>query len=211
MKDQVIKIFILLALAGFVLTFNKAHAQASEDKVWSAGPELGVNYSSYGRDADVKYSSGMQGGAFVTYSIRNTHAVTGKLLLSQRGAITNGVRQTLNYLEIPVLGRVFFNTGGVLRPNIFAGPTFGFLAGANNKSDIAPSEGGSDPRAEFNTFDFGVTAGLGFNYEIAHETRVLMDARYLYGFSDITKGPSNVNNNVFGFTFGLSLGIGNNF
>jgi hypothetical protein len=207
MKIQVIKIFILLALLGFVLTFNKARAQAFEDKVWSAGPEIGVNFSSYGGSENDVSKAGVQGGAFMTYSIRNTHAFTGKLLLSQRGAKFDGIKQTLTYLEIPVLARIFFNTSGVMRPNVFAGPTFGFLAGANNKADGTSSEVISNPRDQFNSFDFGLTAGLGLNYEFAPETRFLIDARYLHGFSDITKASSTLNHNVFGVSFGLSFGI----
>jgi len=196
----------LVTLVTVTLTFE-ANAQ---DKVWSFGPEAGVSFSKYGKDASSNdFKSGAIGGVFLTYSILNTFAVTTKLLYSQKGASFESIdtKQTLNYFEVPLIGRFFLNKEGSVRPNIFVGPSFGFLTGATNKV-------GSNDRVDianyeniFNGFDLGVTAGMGFNFLISNETYVIIDARYTHGLSDITKANGNVNNNALGLTAGISFGF----
>ena len=88
MKRSAFKVFFWSILV--MLPLLEVHAQdgdPSNEKTWSIGPELGVNFSKYGRDADDSdYNSGLIAGGFITYSIRNTHAFTAKVLFSQKGA-----------------------------------------------------------------------------------------------------------------------------
>jgi outer membrane protein W len=193
-----------------LLTFTMCLTTKAQTKVWSVGPEAGFSFSKYGKDASTNdFKSGAIGGVFLTYSILNTFGITTKLLYSQKGASFESIdtKQTLNYIEVPVIGRFFLNKEGNFRPNIFAGPSFGFLAGATNKV-------GSNDRVDiesyeniYNGFDFGVTGGLGLNFLISTETYFIIDARYTHGLSDITKDNGNVNNNSFGLTAGLSFGF----
>jgi len=201
---------IVIATLVTFLTFTLCITSKAQTKVWSVGPEVGFSFSKYGKDASTNdYKSGAIGGVFLTYSILNTFAVTTKLLYSQKGASfeSSDTKQTLNYIEVPVIGRFFLNKEGNFRPNIFVGPSFGFLAGATNKvgsNDRVDIDGYKDI---FNNFDFGVTGGLGFNFLISDETYFIIDARYTQGLSDITKANGNVNNNAFGLTAGLSFGF----
>lgn len=201
-----------LAAVATLLTLTLSVDAIAQDKVWSVGPEVGVSLSKYGTDAGTNdFKSGAIGGLFVTYSIRNTFGITTKILYSQKGASfkSSDTKQTLNYIEVPVIGRFFLNKEGTFRPNIFVGPSFGFLTGATNKV-------GSNERVKidnyetiYNTFDFGVTGGVGFNFLISNETYFIIDARYTHGLSDITKAPGVVNNNSLGLTAGISFGFGN--
>jgi hypothetical protein len=205
MKKQII---ILTAIA-FALLATPVFTKA-QNKVWSIGPEVGVNISKYGNNiSNSDFKTGFLGGLFLTYSIENTHAFTAKFLFSQKGTSSsvNNDKQTLNYIEVPVIGRFFFNRDGRFRPNIFVGPSFGFLTGVRNKE--GDNEGIKLPNYDkiYNGFDFGITTGLGFNYLIANETRFLIDARYTQGFSDITKASGEVNNKAFGVTAGVSFGL----
>jgi len=193
-----------------VLTIITNLQLQAQTKVWSVGPEVGISLSKYGKDAGSNdYKSGAIGGMFLTYSILNTFAITTKLLYYQKGASfeSSNTKQTLNYIEVPIVGRFFLNKEGAIRPNLFVGPSLGFLTGATNKT-------GSNDRVDidsykdiYNTFDFGVTGGLGVNFLISRETYFIVDARYTHGLSDLSKADGNVNNNSFGLTAGLSFGF----
>ncbi len=201
----------LIVVSGVtLLSLTMCLQTTAQTRVWSVGPEVGVSVSKYGKDASTNdFKSGAIGGMFLTYSILNTFAVTTKLLYSQKGASfeSSDTKQTLNYIEVPVIGRFFLNKEGNFRPNLFVGPSFGFLAGATNKvgsSDRVAIEGYKDI---FNNFDLGVTGGLGLNFLVATETYLVIDARYTHGLSDITKANGNANNSAFGLTAGLSFGF----
>jgi hypothetical protein len=206
MKNNLFKALIFLGL----LFSIQLTAEAQYAHTWSIGPEVGPSFSKFGDDAnDQQFKTGLIAGGFLTYSIINTFGVTVKALYAQKGTRfeSNGVsmKQSLNYLEIPIMGRFFLNKEGRFRPNLFLGPSFGILLGVKNKKGdgdyVAVSE---EQRKNFSNFDIGVTGGIGLNYEIVNETRVLIDARYTRGFADIAN-PGQINNNSLGVTFGMSF------
>ncbi|PZR25852.1 MAG: porin family protein [Azospira oryzae] len=212
MKKELMKSALVILLFAFVLPFNPLKAQ-SNDKTWSIGVEGGANFSKLGNDAsDSDLKPGLLLGGNLTYSIRNTYGFTGKLLYSQKGVqeTTNGVtyKSTLNYIEVPVVARIFFNRNGNFRPNLFAGPSLGFLTGASNKTGSADRVKLDNYKNTFKTFDFGLTGGIGFNYEMMNDIWLLIDARYTHGLTDITKsGSTSINNQAIGITAGFAIGI----
>ncbi len=208
MKKQIFKYSIIALFIAFALPFT-ARAQTGE-RVWSIGLEAGPNFAKHGWDAsdDTDFKTGFLVGGNLTYSVRNTYGFTGKLLYAQKGAKIDNVKSTLNYVEIPIVARMYFNKEGPFRPNLFAGPSFGFLTGAKTQVGSGDRVTVDNYKDTYKTFDFGLTGGLGLNYEIAPETRVLVDFRYTYGLSDVSKSnSSSVNNQVIGITAGVSFGI----
>ena len=180
----------------------------SQGKVWSIGPEAGVNFSKYGMDADENETkAGFAGGIFLTYSVINTFGVTGKILYSEKGSRNGSSEQKLKYIEVPLTGRFFLNKEGKFRPNLFLGPSFSFLCGVSNKVDGSDAVNVKDYKTDFNTYDFGVTGGVGLNFILRPEMRLLIDGRYTYGLSDLTKANGAVNNETFTITAGVSFGI----
>jgi hypothetical protein len=181
MKNKLLKTFLLLG----VIFSIQLTASAQYAHTWSIGGEIGPSFSKFGGDAnDQEFKTGLIAGGFLTYSIVNTFGVTVKALYSQKGTQfeSNGVtmKQSLNYLEIPMLGRFFLNREGRFRPNIFLGPSFGILLGVKNKRGEGDyTSVTEEQRKNFKDFDIGVTGGLGLNYEI--------------------------NNNALGVTFGMSF------
>jgi hypothetical protein len=204
MKKHIVRFLAIGAFLAFALPYNLK----AQNHIWSIGPEIGANFSKYGNDASGNIKPGFIGGLSLTYSIENTHALTGKLLFAQKGAKINGINQSLNYIEMPLVGRFFFNRNGNFRPNIFIGPSLGILTGATNVK-----VGESNPTSIHNysdiyrPLDFGVTGGLGLNFLIARETRLLFDARYTHGLTDITKSSGYINNKAISLTAGVSFGI----
>ena len=210
MKNQIFKLSLAFCIAVGLSTAS--YAQAS-DKTWSFGPELGVNFSKYGKDADdTDYKNGLLAGGFLTYSIRNTHAFTLKVLYSQKGAAdeASDSKTHLNYIEVPVLARLFFNREGTIRPNIFAGPSFGFLTGVKGKVGDGNYEEVANYKDIYNNFDLGLGFGIGINFKVAEEMYFIVDTRYTYGLSDLSKSSaSEVNNLALAFSAGLSFGLSN--
>jgi len=192
----------------FIAFSSRVQAQAS-DNVWSIGLEAGPSFSKYGQDASSSdFKTGFLLGANLNYSIRNTYGFTGKLLYAQKGAKQGNVKQTLNYIEVPIVARAFFNRDGKFRPNLFAGPSFGFLTGAKSKTGSADRVDIDNYESIFKTFDFGLTGGIGLNYEIVPDTRILVDFRYTHGLTDIAESAaSKVNNQSIAITAGFSIGI----
>ncbi|MBL7857511.1 MAG: PorT family protein [Cyclobacteriaceae bacterium] len=205
MKKHITFLSLVMLLAMTIPYNTKA-----QNKVWSMGPEVGISLSRYGMDAgDNDYKPGGLGGLFLTYSILNTFAVTTKVLYYQKGAsfAVNNTKQTLNYVEVPIIGRFFLNKEGAIRPNIFVGPSFGFLTGAKQNVDNKGNEDISDYKNIYNGVDVGVTGGLGFNFLLFTETYLILDARYTHGLSDLSKANGKVNNNSFALSAGISFGF----
>ncbi len=206
----------LSALAFSLLLFTACLPAQAQNKTWSVGPEIGLSFSKLVGDMaqDQQFNSGLMGGGHITYSTRNTFGITFKALYHRRGSqeeSSDGVvyRSALDYLEFPLLARFFLTPGGKFRPNVFAGPSAGLLLGVKNKAgDGDYANVTSQMRDTYTNFDFGLTAGIGLNYLIAKETRLLFDARYLYGLSDINNiDRVSMNNRSLAFTLGLSFGL----
>jgi len=206
MKKLKIMLAALMAMVALTMNFE-AKAQT---KVWSIGPEAGISFSKYGKDASSNsFKPGAIGGLFVTYSIINTFGVTAKFLIHQKGASfePDDTKQTLTYVEIPIIGRYFFNKEGKVRPNIFLGPSFSFLTGVKNKVGSNNPEK-IDYNNDYNNVDVGVTTGFGCNIRIQNETYLVLDGRYTHGLSDLSKSNNNnVNNQSLAFTAGVSFGF----
>lgn len=197
--------FFSILLICLLLASGKLVAQT---KVWSIGPEIGVNFSKYGMDANSNsHANGITGGIFLTYSVINTFGITGKILYSEKGAVTDDREEILKYIEVPLTGRFFFNKSGKFRPNFFMGPSFGFLRGVSTRIGTNDPVKIRDYKASYNSYDIGATAGLGLNYLILRQTRLLLDARYTYGLTDLTKAPGQINNETVSLTLGMSFGI----
>ncbi len=207
MKTQKLIIAAVVAFLAFGSSFN---TQAQTKKVLSIGPEVGISISNYGMDAssnDPKLGAVI--GGFVTYSIINTFAITAKILYYEKGASYKPTdnKQTLQYLEVPIIGRFFLNKEGAFRPNVFVGPSFAFLNGASNKFGNNDRVDIESYKKTYNGVDVGITGGAGFNLRIMNETYLVFDARYTRGLSDITQTIDNVNNNSIALTAGVSFGF----
>jgi hypothetical protein len=206
MKKQITKLFITIC---FVFGVSMA-SYAQSENTWSFGPEFGFNFSKFGKDGDATdFNTGVVLGGFLTYSIRDTYAFTGKILYSQKGAkdSDSDTRLHLNYVEVPILFRLFFNREGAIRPNAFIGPSFGFLTGAQGKIGSGDYESINNYKDQYNNFDLGLGAGLGVNIRVANEMYLIFDARYTHGLSDVSKSAGDVNNQAIALTAGLSIGL----
>lgn len=176
----------------------------------SMGPVVGLNFakvSDFG-NVDTEFRTGLALGGQLTYSTIYNWGIGGALLYSQEGVTANfaGEKSTLSltYLRIPLKGFIFFGDNeGSFRPKIFFGPSFAFLLDAN--AEVGREEVGV--KDDYNPFDVGVTAGLGFNARIVRSTWFNFDAGYTHGLLDVAQNGDDGGNRVFTVTAGVAFGF----
>ncbi|MGE5432811.1 MAG: porin family protein [Syntrophomonadaceae bacterium] len=122
----------------------------------------------------------------------------------------------LNYVAIPVLAKIFLPVESPLKPHLALGTSFNFLLNSNMHYTLE-----RDPRLNYtmeyipsyydlnsktNSFDFGLIAGLGADYNLASGT-ISLEARYELGVANLDKGLGTgpVNNKTFSVLLGYSI------
>lgn len=135
----------------------------------------------------------------------------------------------LNYLLVPVLAKFGWNLGSRSPVRIYfdAGPFAGFLLSAHqvtsgssmvyiDKSAQQPVsqspqsfDANSDIKDQLNTFNFGVSGNVGFEYHF-NKNHIFIEGGGNYGFLNIQQGTANGKNHTgagtvalgYGYTFG---------
>lgn len=183
-------------LMGVGLCFTGAYAQDTEPgfKVGlKGGVQLSNLYVDNVDDENAKF--GFQAGLYFRNQITENFALQPELIYSLKGSeiayssfsipglIEGGsgsYRFNLGYVELPVLAVV---TVGAF--SIHAGPYIALLTNANIKNvddDGDIEEITSLDRDDFNTFDYGIAGGIGFNLPMG-----ILGLRYTYGLNEIGK------------------------
>jgi hypothetical protein len=111
----------------------------------------------------------------LNYSTRGTRTV-------YDGIFAGEYNFNLNYIDLPVLAVVKLGT-----IELHAGPYFGYLIGANVKTEGALGSGYRElNRDNFNTLDYGLAGGVGFNFG-----EIQIGARYNYGLKEVAKNEAS--------------------
>ena len=177
----------------------------------SFGPMAGLNISSLNNLENSSSKAGLVAGAFFNYSSKNWFGLGLQVVYNGLGAkLTTPVETiNLNYIQVPLLATYYLagsNKQGSFRPKFFAGPHINFLMNAKNKdgNDLNPDN------LYYKNAELGLTFGLGFNYAVMNKTWLNFDVRYGVGLTDATQNSkTNITNNAFAVTLGLSFPLGN--
>ena len=160
------KVFLFFAAAGLFIT-PTIKAQES-----SVGIKGGVNLSTLSIDDadDSNMKLGFHVGVFNKIALTESFAIQPELLYSRQGVKADfddvETKFNLNYINLPV--KLVFNLSEDFE--IQFGPYVGYLVNAKFKADgeLGPfnidSEDDID-RDNFNTIDYGLTAGIGFDLD----------------------------------------------
>lgn len=182
------KILTTLCLIGFISLSN---AQESSSTGARFGLKGGVNFTNlYVDDVDdTNMLTSFNAGVFVELPITQGVAIVPELNFSRKGSEVQNTILTetykskfkLSYLEMPVLLKLNL----VPNFNLHAGPYVAYLL--NAKTDVVDENGDRVESFEydtddFNKLDFGLSAGLGFDFN-----NFGIGARYNYGLSEIDK------------------------
>ncbi|MEZ4787022.1 MAG: porin family protein [Flavobacterium haoranii] len=182
------KILTTLCLLGFISLSN---AQESSTTGARFGVKGGVNFTNLYVDNvdDTNMLTSFNAGVFVELPITQGVAIVPELNYSRKGSEVQNTILTetykskfkLSYLEMPVLLKLNL----VPNFNLHAGPYVAYLL--NAKTDVVDENGDNVESFEydtddFNKLDFGLSAGLGFDFN-----NFGIGARYNYGLSEIDK------------------------
>jgi opacity protein-like surface antigen len=116
----------------------------------------------------------------------------------------------LNYIELPVLGRVLFPLSGPVSPYIVAGPRLGLLVSAETTDANGNVQDSSD---ETNTFDVGFSAGVGALIQVGSRVMLTIEGRYDQSLMnrldfDGEEVTNDQRHRAFFLMLGVSMGIG---
>ncbi|WP_407404657.1 porin family protein [Chryseobacterium sp.] len=205
MKKLILGLAVTASSLAFAQTTKTTTSSSSDVRF---GIKAGMNVSSLSNDGTLEDQGskiGFNAGVFATIPVAASFNIQPEVLYSQYGdkydtkiaGTTYSYANHLDYITVPVMFQYNFV------PNFYveAGPEFGFMVSAKNKSknetnnNVIAESGNYKDR--FNTFNVGIGIGAGYYFT----DNIGVTARYVAGVTDIAKDrPNNsdaVRNNVF--------------
>jgi Ca2+-binding RTX toxin-like protein len=178
------------------------------------GLVAGANFATFnGSDATgAKTLTGLAFGAQATFSFSPTLFFQPQILYSMKGAQQTDTSGTfklkLNYIEAPLLlGLRLASARNPVRPYIMVGPTVAYLASCKVNLSAGGVSGEADCASDAtNSFDYGVTGGLGIEMATGRVT-LSAAARYFLGLAEPVKN-SNIKNAGFNVSVGAAIPLG---
>lgn len=192
---------ILMVFVGYALGLQ---AQTHFDSRVDIGARGGVTLSTVMFKPSImgKLGLGYTGGVTFRYSEENHFGLIAEVNLVQRGwaekfeDLPYSYQRVLNYVEIPVMSHIYFGNRG--RFFINAGPEISYFLGDHIKSNFdyhgtSGLEGFHDKNRReeqltmevSNKLDFGILAGLGWEYSVNRRNSVALEARVYYGIGNV--------------------------
>lgn len=198
-KIREIALGILLALSPFAM---KAQTHYSSNVAF--GVKGGVDFSQvfFNPAVHQKLAMGMTGGIMFRYIEESHFGLIAELDFTQRGWSENFEKapyrytRTTNYIELPVLAHIYFGRRGRFFFN--AGPQVGLFLGDKESANFNPKDMATLPDFPYKNrmneqmllpvtqkYDYGISAGLGGEFNISRRNSICMEARFYYGLGNI--------------------------
>lgn len=165
----------------------------------------GANLSEYTFAPNVtqKMTNGYTAGVAVRYIEETLFGLQAELHLTRRGFTDYyeehqdwQFRRDLTYIEVPVMAHVYFKMGDRNEVAFDAGPKFGYFL-YDHTTDTMP-EGFGQPGTQYETytadhhwlpvskkFDYGIQAGLGYEFKFDRKVSLQLQGRYYYGLGNM--------------------------
>jgi hypothetical protein len=180
------KKLILVAIAIFIGTM-------SFSQELDLGVKAGVNFSQISDIDNLSSKTGFQAGVFAGIKFTDKIGIQADVLYSQQGAEFDAGKFDLNYVNIPIVAKIYIIKG----LNLQAGPQFGFIV----KDEVyQPGNGGGLFKEDAEKSDISGVVGAGYDLPFG----LRLDARYSFGFTDAL-GYTDSKNNVFSVALGYSF------
>jgi hypothetical protein len=192
MKKKIQLFSTLIFCFGAVST--NIQAQINDSSNAQIGIKGGLNFSNmYTEDVnDNNVLVSFNAGLYASIPIISSLAFQPEFLFSRKGSelvydnafVSGTAKFKLNYIEVPMLLKLNVTKN----INIHAGPYFAYLIDAQVTNE---TDGGTFnfednfDNDDFNKFDFGLSAGFGFDFNV-----IGIGARYNYGLSTVGKEKS---------------------
>ncbi|MAZ72451.1 MAG: outer membrane channel superfamily protein [Flavobacteriaceae bacterium] len=160
------------------------------------GIKAGANFAtiSDAKGLDLSSRTGIVVGAFVGAKFNDRFGIQADLLYSQQGAEFDGGEFNLDYVNVPIVAKIFFLKG--LHAQV--GPQFGVIV--NDEAQTVVGEVINDIAVK----DFDVSGVVGLGYDVPLGLR--LEARYNFGLSDVPEGEgASGKNSVVTLSIGYSF------
>ena len=195
------------SLLVFALCFSLvAQSENFENHNFSVGAKGGLSLSKVNFQSSVPqtFVGGMVIGASVRYIDEKHFGLIGEINLEQRGWKEDfnplegyNFKRQFTYIQIPLLTHIYFGSDKV-RFFFNAGPEIGFMIGDKTSSnfDYAKADEIEDFQNSYRKteqftlpvnrkFDYGISAGLGMELNMAPRHALNLEGRFYYGLNDI--------------------------
>lgn len=181
---------IIIALLLLTNSLYIANAQENNTNDFKFGIKGGVNFNNLNASntTNNKVLIGYNLGFFAKLPITNSFAIQPEIYITTKGSeltyqntfVTGTAKYELNYIEIPIM-MVFNITNNF---NFHLGPYASYLISSNvkNVQDINFNFENNIQSGDFNKFDTGIAAGLGYEAE-----NIGFGVRYNFGLLTIGK------------------------
>ena len=193
----------------FLMTFLSLQQQISAQTRIPREVHLGIiggaNLSQYSFLPSIsqKMSQGFTGGVAVRYIEETFFGLQAEFLLTQRGFKDYYEQyrdlqfsRTLTYIEVPVMAHVYFKMGKHNEIALDAGPKIGWYLTDTSSSNL-PSDFGEEGSEYYvsvtahhtlpvsKKFDYGIQAGLGYEFKFGPKVSLQLQGRYYYGLANL--------------------------
>lgn len=207
----------------FTILFIAAAFSITAQKI-SIGPTAGFGHSwltNY-NSVDVRFNPSWNAGISFIYSTKKNFGFGADVKYSVEGNKINYIgigpadgpvtvtrTSYLNYIRVPLKFIYFFGKHtNVIRPKLYAGPSFGFLTGGHIVEEESGTKYKSDSKDYYKSFDVGFTAAAGLNFRLAPATWLNTDVAYYNGFPNISKTNSNnYNKNTYNRNVQINISL----
>jgi hypothetical protein len=199
MRKSTIVFYAVLIIAATASTINA--------QPFDFGIKAGLNVASIGGEdaGDFDSRTGIAIGGFLAYPLSNMFYIQPELLYTMKGATQTqtfgGVEYTgtlkLNYLEIPVLGKLIIPMKNpTMKPMVYVGPSLAFKI----SSKLHLKGGDLDDQDDYEgikSTDLGFVVGGGVGFPVGSNT-LGVEIRYDFGLTSIDDSgdDANIKNNV---------------
>ncbi|MCP9611910.1 porin family protein [Coprobacter tertius] len=183
--------FLLL----FAVLFLSAAAVSAQENRMYWGPKIGLNIASITKSSFSSWRGGANVGLFAMYRYNDFWGAEVDLMFSQMGANYADGNMRVNYLTLPIMGKVYLYRN----LNLQLGPQIGVKVYDNVH---VYGEGNNRDTKAFNSFEVGFVVGLGYEFNFG----LVTDIRYGIGFTNSLKNSYAMGDNCKNQMFQLSVG-----
>jgi opacity protein-like surface antigen len=216
------RFLLLLTVFAFWLAAQSVQAQTSTPVILGVKGGLNLGNASLSPDLPAGYSksnrNGILAGAYAECGIAEGLYITGEVLYAQMGmkysvsasslgAPVSGsvdVTQKVDYIDVPIsLKYKFPIPESIVRPYVFAGPSFGFNVSSKTRQEISgqlaqyaaqyfgiPASSEEDNKDSTKSVDVEGHLGVGVEFEVSSNVLVFVDGRYSMSFTNVSKAAS---------------------
>lgn len=188
-----------------VIGMTPLWSQPKVPREWDFGVVGGANLSTYNffPSASQDQSVGYTLGVGARYIEEKFFGIEGELLFTRRGMKDRfdeeyshlSFERYMYYVEMPVLAHIYFNLGSRSEIAVDLGPKLAYFMGDDKKAQLGEDfdylcrmsrHGYKHHDMEVSSkLDYGIQAGLGYEFKFSPETSLQLQGRYYFGLGNI--------------------------